>query len=144
MKKTVNNYIDGAKQRILNSSGGVAGSRVEPTGLLKLTGFETYGFALGILALRVFRLGTLRGRSRSFLKGVSRKTAGEGGMAQQDSVGHTVLRTFCLEASRLALGLPLLQGTRFLSSWPSPPAPAPNVYFCIETVFDSMHRAYVW
>ena len=34
-----------------------------PTGRLKLTGFETYGVALGILALRIFRLGTLRGRS---------------------------------------------------------------------------------
>ena len=30
---------------------------------MKLTGFETYGVALGILALRIFRLGTLRGRS---------------------------------------------------------------------------------
>ena len=53
-----------------------------------------------------------------------------------------------MEASRLALRLPLLQGGWCLSSWPSPqppqPPPAPNVSFCIGAVLDSMHRAYVW
>ena len=34
---------------------GLYSVRSRTTGLLKLTGFETYGFALGILALRIFR-----------------------------------------------------------------------------------------
>ena len=51
---------------------------VAPTLRLKSTGFEKYGLALGKIALQIFRLGTLRGRSHFLLKGGSRGTAEEG------------------------------------------------------------------
>ena len=46
-----------------------------PTGPLKGTGFERYGLALGKIALRIFRRGTLKGRSHFQLRGGSHWTA---------------------------------------------------------------------